>query len=69
MNWTAGEAKVDICTNGFRERDRLVTLVALRSGPETRLIPDMNYTCDGTMVGFTVALEKKPGMDSNYSIQ
>ena len=54
-----GEACV--CTSGFPERDRLVSNVFSRSGPATRLIPEMSFTCDGTIVGFTAAVNQQNG--------
>ena len=33
--------------------------ISFRTGPATRLIPEMNFTCDGTIVGFTVAVDEQ----------
>ena len=50
-----GNSTGSYCSNGFPERDRLVSDVALRRGPAIRLIPEMNFTCNGTITGFTFA--------------
>ena len=47
------------CTNGFPSR--LVYQVLFRTGPSTRLIPEMNFTCNGSIVEYTAALR----MDQN----
>ena len=47
------------CTNGFPSR--LVYQVLFRTGPSTRLIPDMNFTCNGVIVGYTAALRQQNG--------
>ena len=51
------------CTEGFVERDRLVSNVfQLRSMAEvTRLIPEMNFVCNGVVVGFKVAVVTRGG--------
>ena len=48
------------CTNGFPEMDRLVSDTSFPSGPAVRLIPEMQFTCNGVIAGFTVALKRKP---------
>ena len=35
--------------SGFQERDRLVSDVVFRTGPATRLIPEMKFVCNGTV--------------------
>ena len=67
--WHAGarlrDAKAAYCTEGFPERGRLMSGVfRLQSGPETRLIPKMNFVCNGTIVGFTAALSEGRGDES-----
>ncbi len=47
----AGETSY--CSNGFPERGRLVSDVIFPNGPAIRLIPEMNFTCNGTITGFT----------------
>ena len=43
------------CSSGFAERDRLVNDVVRSNGPAIRLIPEMNFTCNGTITEFTFA--------------
>ena len=43
------------CSNGFPERDRLVSDVDFPDGFTVVLIPEMNFTCNGTITGFTFA--------------
>ena len=45
------------CTNGFPSR--LVYQVLFRTGPSTRLIPEMNFTCNGVIVGYTAAMREQ----------
>ena len=40
-------------TNGFPTR--LVYSISSTTGPSTRLIPDMNFTCNGVIVGYRAA--------------
>ena len=47
--------------SGFPERDRLVSDVFSRSGPATRLIPEMRFVCNSTVVGYTVAMKRQNG--------
>ena len=47
------------CTNGFPSR--LVYQVLFPTGPSTRLIPEMNFTCNGVIVGYTAALREQNG--------
>lgn len=49
-------------TNGFPTR--LVYSISSIAGPSTRLIPDMNFTCNGVIVGYRVA-----GIQGNPVIQ
>ena len=48
------------CTNGFPSR--LVYQVLFLTGPSTRLIPEMNFTCNGVIVGYTAALREQNRM-------
>ncbi len=48
----------EACISGFPERDRLISDVFSRTGPSTRLIPDMRFVCNGTISGYTVALRR-----------
>ena len=47
------------CTNGFPSR--LVYQVLFPTGPSTRVIPEMNFTCNGIIVGYTAALREQNG--------
>ena len=48
------------CSNGFP--DRVVSRVLFnQTGPATRIIPEMNFTCNGTIVGFTMAALQQSG--------
>ena len=47
------------CTNGFPSR--LVYQVPFRTGPSTRLIPEMSFTCNGVIVGYTATLREQNG--------
>ena len=49
-------------TNGFPTR--LVYSISSTTGPSTRLIPDMNFTCNGVIVGYRAA-----GVQGNPVIQ
>ena len=49
------------CTSGFPERDKLVSKLFSRAGPATRLIPEMKSICNGTIVGYTVAIRRMRG--------
>ena len=42
------------CTNGFPDRIMFRVLFP-QTGPATLIIPEMKFTCNGTIVGFTVA--------------
>ena len=45
--------------SGFQqERDKLVSDIAFRTGPATRLIPEMTFVCNGTIAGYTVAMRR-----------
>ena len=57
------------CTNGFPSRDRLTSDVVPGAGPSTRLIPDMTFVCSGSIVGFTVAMNRKSGAKEHPVIQ
>ena len=57
------------CTNGFPEMDRLVSDTSFPSGPAVRLIPEMQFTCHGDIVGFTVALDQEPSAAMQMEIQ
>ena len=46
-------------TNGFPSR--LIYNVNFPAGPSTRIIPEMNFACNGTIVGYTAALRWQPG--------
>ena len=48
-----GNSTSSYCSNGFPERDRLVSAVGLRRGPAIQFIPEMNFTCNGIIAGFT----------------
>ena len=60
-SWTAAGGRdvesLSGCTNGFPVRNRLVGDVIQSSGPVTQLtvIPEMNFTCNGTITGYTFA--------------
>ena len=47
------------CTNGFPTR--LVYSISFPTGPSTRLIPEMNFTCSGIITGYTAALRDHSG--------
>ena len=49
-------------TNGFPTR--LVYSISSTTGPSTRLIPDMNFTCNGVIAGYRAA-----GVQGNPVIQ
>lgn len=51
----------DTCTSGFPKRDRLVYDINGRTGPASRLIPEMSFICHGTIVGYTVAMSSQRG--------
>ena len=55
-----GEAAASY-TNGFPSR--LVYNVSFRAGYSTRLIPEMNFACDGTITGYTAALRDRSAGD------
>ena len=67
--YDAGRSDDLTCTNGFPSRDRLTSDVVLGAGPSTRLIPDMNFVCSGSTVGFTVAMNRKKGAEEHPVIQ
>ena len=50
------------CTNGFPST--LVYEVFFPTGSSTRLIPEMNFTCNGSIVGYTAALGEQTGEDA-----
>ena len=54
------------CSNGFSERDRLVGSVDPSSGPAVQLtvIPEMNFTCNGTITGYTFAGQMDRGQQN-----
>ena len=58
-------------TNGFPNVLVADVFPDVSSNVTLRLIPEMNFTCNGTIVGFTVAVRRQPqsGMDSRISIQ
>ena len=45
-------------TNGFP--NRFIYYVYFSAVPSTRLIPEMNFACSGTIVGYTAALRGPP---------
>ena len=55
-------------TNAFPTR--LVYGITFPTGPSTRLIPEMNFTCNGVIVGYTAALrESEWNTEQNPIIQ
>ena len=46
-------------TSGFPSR--VTYRVSLRAGPYTRLIPEMNFACNGVITGYTAALMDRNG--------
>ncbi len=46
-------------TSGFP--NRLTYDVSFPTGPYTRLIPEMNFTCNGVITGYTAALRDQNG--------
>ena len=54
MTFIGGEAAS--YTNGFPSR--LVYNVSFRCGYSTRLIPEMNFVCNGNITGYTAALRR-----------
>lgn len=54
----------DACTSGFPERGRLVSDIKGQTGPATRLIPEMKFICNGTIVAYTVAMKRQSGSRS-----
>ena len=46
-------------TNGFPTK--LIYDVHFPAGPSTRIIPEMNFACNGVIVGYTAALRGPPG--------
>ena len=65
--YITGDTRADRFTNGFP--NVLVTEIStdMSSHYTLRLIPDMSFTCEGTIVGFTVAGMRR-GMQSNSPI-
>jgi hypothetical protein len=59
------------CTNGFPARDRIVREVFQSTESVTRLvvIPEMNFTCNGTITGYTFAGTKMVSGGQNPEIQ
>ena len=53
--FTGGDAAS--CTSGFPSR--LIYDVSLRAGPRIRLIPEMNFACNGTITGYTAVLRNR----------
>ena len=49
------------CLYGIPGRDTLVSDVYSRTGPAIRLIPDIKFTCNSSIVGYTVAMKRKNG--------
>ena len=67
--YITGDTRADRFTNGFP--NVLVTQISIdmSSHYTLRLIPDMSFTCNGTIVGFTVAgMIMRQGMQSNSPI-
>jgi hypothetical protein len=56
--FTGGDAASSY-TSGFPSR--LIYNVSLRAGPYTRLIPEMNFACNGVITGYTAALRNRNG--------
>ena len=54
------------CTNGFPDR---LAIRAFRNDSSARLIPEMKFTCNGTIVGYTVAGIKSGTDNENAVIQ
>ena len=54
------------CTNGFPST--LVYEVFFPTGSSSRLIPEMNFTCNGSIVGYTAALGEQTGEDAIIQI-
>ena len=67
--YAAGRSDDLTCTNGFPSRDRLTSDVVTGVGSSTRLIPEMNFVCSGSIVGFTVAMNPKAGASKHPLIQ
>ena len=59
------------CSSGFPARDRIVREVFDSNERSTRLIPEMNFTCNGTITGYTFAgvTEKMADGGQNPEIQ
>jgi hypothetical protein len=59
------------CTNGFPARDRIVREVFQSTESITRLvvIPEMSFTCNGTITGYTFAGTKMVSGGQNPEIQ
>ena len=55
--FTGGDAASYKLTSDFPSR--LVYDVSLRAGPHTRLIPEMNFVCNGTITGYTAVLRPR----------
>ena len=51
------------CSNGFPDR---VEFVTVSQGITTRLIPEMRFTCTGTIVGYSVSLRIIPRSREYY---
>ena len=62
--FTGGDAAS--CTSGFPSR--LIYRVSFPTGPHTRLIPEMNFACNGTITGYTAVLKQQDG-DQDPMIQ
>ena len=48
-------------TSGFPRLSRLIYDVSFPTGPYTRLIPEMNFACNGVITGYTAALRQWNG--------
>ena len=46
-------------TSGFPRLSRLIYDVSFPTGPYTRLIPEMNFACNGTITGYTAVLRDR----------
>ena len=52
------------CSVGFPDRNRLLAEVNLQPGPGIRLIPEMNFTCNCTITGYTFAGRLDDGQEN-----
>ena len=67
--YDTGRSDYLTCTSGFPSRDRLTSDLVRPAEPSTRLIPEMNFVCSGSVVGFTVAMNRKRGAVGHPAIQ